>query len=367
MAVRKRLFTLIISFLLLALLAGCKKTEVTQTDQSPNQELRRILFVTDDVGAKDSALCWKLLQECAAKAQAQVTLLEVQYQADKASTALNQASEGLYDVVILDRLLGETATEWVRRNAGYYPEVSYLCLDVAPEELPQLNNVTWLLLDESAVYYFYGAMAALNSQSGTIAFWGAENGIRSENLFLAFYTGARQISPHIRALYFSSSRTAGSQEMQTTLNTVMEEQADVLCCQTGGDAAALLSLLDAGESSMFVLVGGTELTIEQLRQQETVLACSWFDVRTILVDLFDQCCTAGPTAELQRRTWSSGDIRLRRGVRYPGELSAESVELQRQVEQDARNGKLDTLLSAVLSDEERQQKIALAGNKGDTN
>lgn len=355
--------------LLLALpLTGCHSTASEPEDEVQDGQQRRLLFVTDDIEDPFSAMAWHGLQQQAADSGVQVTLLETQGQTDKASAALNQASEGLYDLVILDRLAGEAATDWVRRNAGYYPNVRYLCLDALLGEPAELENVTWLCWDDLSIYYIYGVLAALNSGSGTVAYLGGEAGPRSEQRFLAFYEGAARIQPELRALYIVLGAAPAEQDAAAAVQSVLQEQADVFCVQTPQAATMVQQLLQAQDGERtppqpLLLVGGDVRGEQSADDGEGLLATHAFQTQDVLQQALERCCANTLQGGLWLQSWQNEGVTLHKGQAYPGALQEEGLRRLAQMERDALEGKLDLLLERIVAAQDTQARITAAGEK----
>ncbi len=346
--------TLLAAFSLL--LTGCSRSVSVAADAQEEQGPRRLLFVTDDVAQPFSAQAWDALCEAAQAADAQVTLLEVQGQADKASTALNQASDSVYDLIILDRLAGDVASEWVRRNAGYYPSMHYFCLDAAPGETAKLENVSWLVWEDAAAYYICGVLAALNSERQTVAFLTEEGGSRAERRFLAFYAGASQQRAGIRALYVALGKAPGEHELTTALQQLKQEGADTVCTQLEDSSVALLEGLWEKQGSGWLLLGG-ETDLTALPQ---AMAAFDFQTSKILKRVLEQCCGGETPTGVQVLEMKNGSLLFMPGDSYPGALSQQEQELLERVKTDAYSGVLDELLPVETDAEVRQQRIAEA-------
>lgn len=364
----RRWAALLLVCLLAMGLAGCSSASRTPADEEETHQ-RRLLFVTDDIEEAFSAQAWQLLQTAAQKSGVQVTLLEVQGQADKASAALNQASEGLYDLVVLGRLSGETADDWVRRSAGYYPNVRYLCLDTAFSQPLEVENVTWLRWDDLAVYYLYGSLAALRSQSGTLAYFGAESGLRSERRFLAFYEGARRMNDQVRALYTTLGGAPSAQEAGAAVQNILQEDADVLCVQSADTAVLVQQLLgqqDPPPAALQenILAGGTLDNGETLAFSAPPLLGFVFDTQTILETVFADACADTLAAGGRVLSLQSDDLTLQPGPEDAG-LDQEDAARLETVRREAADGVLDTLLQQLLDEEDIQARITAAAERKD--
>lgn len=347
-------------FVQMMLLPGCGTVGTQQTQQQEEQAGYRILFVTDDIDAGFSSLAWELLRQEAELDGVQVTLLEVQGQADKASAALNQASEGLYDTVVLDRLAGETATEWVSRNAGYYPSVHYLCLDVALGESTNFDNVTYAEWDDTDLYYLFGVIAALNSGTGTVAFLGGENDVRSDNRYTAFCDGVSSQRSDVQALYYSLGAEPADDDTAMAAQQALQAGSDVLCTQIGAHVTAIDSVLHDSEKEVDLLVGGAEpAQIASFGGDVQLLASFSFKTWAVLQRLMEQCCEQRMPHGVYALNWENGSLTLQRTARYPGSLNENDIERCRKVEQAAREGVISPVLAADADPELLQNRILI--------
>lgn len=338
-------------------LTGCTVSETTLPPQTEDSQVQRILFVTDDVNVDTSLRAWELLQQEASQHNTQVTLMEVQSQKDKTSAALNQASEGLYEIIILDRLADEAAVEWVGRNAGYYPDVQYLCLDVAPGQKNSFSNVTYAVLDDTGLYYLYGTIAAMNSVQGELAFLGGENGARSEIDFLAFYKGAVAYQPEISVRYYPLGQLPTDAQITIAVEDALYQGVDAFCAQTQPVAVRTGEMLRGRNSKAVLLVGEAEPAKLTFGGNVQLLACFNFKNTWILSRLFLQCCEDRLVGGIRDFDWTNNSVLFQRGLRYPGNLEEDELEECQRVEQDVKSGLLMALTEKELQEEEINRQM----------
>ncbi len=350
--------------ILVLFLTSCARNTTSLPGADTTKTDKRALFVTDTIDSESSDYVWEILQKCAERYSYQLTLAEVQGQADKASATLNQASEGLYDIVIIDRLASEMAAEWVLRNAGYYPEVRYLCLDVAQEEETSFPNVTCVIWEDAAAYYYYGAMAALNCGENTVAFLAAEVGERAEMDFLAFYAGVTDVDNAVRALYYTLGSKPEAINIKTVVNSALDAGADVICLQRSAIADAVAEELMAREEQIHLLLAEPALSMEAEYTTENVLSHFSFHTDTLLEELFRDCFGGRLKSGDCSMAWLNGALAVETGSAYPGALTEEEQEVLRVVKRNARKNEISTLPDPAWTQEERQEKIQTAGETG---
>ncbi len=352
---------LLIVFLIAAmLLSGCSRRVIDQPENDTSGDGKQILFVTDSIADEGATFAWSVLTECAQNYHAQVTLAEVQKQVDKASATLNQASEGLYDIVILDDLAGDTATDWVLRNAGYYPDVHYVCLNAQNVPEPAFDNVTCVLWDDAALYSYFGALAALGSNSKTLAFFCREGSAGAELDFLAFYAGAAAVDTGIRAQYILLGSEPLKENVEAAIGNAVSSGVDVFCFRDNAAAQDALSVMKDLQINGAVLIGAEAGVQELVPEGETLLADFSFDVKEVITNLFARCCRGDLSSEAILVNWGSSAVQFSRGRAYSSLLSAEERTMAQELYRKAKTGRLTALPDGALSPEERQELIQLA-------
>ncbi len=351
-----------VMLLLVVLLTGCNVAIDTTPGGEEQEDTKRILFVTDDIGAEHSSLVWTTLQKWVEQYDYQITLAEVHEQADKASATLNQASEGLFDIIIMDRLTGELASEWVLRNAGYYPEVQYLCLDAAQPAEESFDNVTRVIWEDAEAYYYFGMMAAYNSRSGVVAFLGSETGERSEMDFLAFYAGAAVANESITALYYPLENDPVKTAVEMAVGNALTAGSDVFCIQDPAAAAVSAAELEKRYSRAYILQKGDIAALNEIAAKR-VLASFSFQTEDCLGKIFRECLGGRMKSGDQLLDWKEGALTVVNGEAYPG-LMNEDRQLELNILKNSiKIDSPETLPDPAMTQTERQEKIAAAGTK----
>ncbi|MBQ8610813.1 MAG: BMP family ABC transporter substrate-binding protein [Oscillospiraceae bacterium] len=344
--------------------SGCGKSAAVLTDESPDGEVCRILFVTDDIGEKRSSFIWELLQNAVDGNRVQATLTEVDGQADKTSATLNQVSEGVYDIVILDRLSGEQSLAWVQRNAGYYPDVHYICMDVGTLPEFDFDNVTGVVWKDAEAYCFLGAVAAVASKTGTVAFFAQPAGERAELDFLAFYEGAACVNENIRAQFYTVSSGARQEDLLVLAESAIASGADMFCLQNDS-LVELLSdvLISFGEQAedVYFLTGEEPAVRRFLHTDNRVILDFKFDSKQILTELINDCCQGEPLEKIILAGWENDRLQFEYGGAYAAILDAEARGKCVVLRQRIMSGELTEHLNEVLSQEDRHMLIQKAG------
>ncbi len=359
---RKVLGTVVTLLLLLVLLTGCNAAIDTMPGDEDQEDTKRILFVTDGISAESPSLVWTTLQKWVEQYGYQITLAEVHEQADKASATLNQASEGLFDIIIMDRLAGGLASEWVLRNAGYYPDVQYLCLDAAQPVETSFDNVTRVIWEDAEAYYYFGMMAAYNSRSDVVAFFGSETGVRPEMDFLAFYAGAAAANESITALYYPLENDPAKIAVETAVGNALSAGSDVFCIQDPTVAAIAAADLEKRYSRAYILQKGDIAALDESAAKR-VLAAFSFWMEGSLGKVFRECLSGRMQSGDLILGWEEGALTVVNGEAYPGLMNE---ELQLELNMLKNSMKIDspeTLPDPAMTQAERQEKISAAGTK----
>lgn len=343
--------------ILILLVTGCADAVDVVPGEEMKREEKHVLFVTDSVNAERSEFVWEILQNCTERYSCQLTLAEVQAQTDKTSATLNQASEGLYDIVVIDCLASELASEWVLRNAGYYPDVQYVCLDVAQKTGRDLSNVTCVVWDDAAAYYYCGAVAALNAENSTVAFLAAESGSRAEMDFLAFYAGAQAVNNSIRALYYPMSKVSGAADAVMILDDAIEEKASVVCLQSGAFANTVTEILSEKAADTYIVFAQTALSKKTEYRDENVLVNFSFQSDMLLRELLEKCLAGYLKTGDTSMNWFNGALTMENGAAYPGIMDEEQRDMLRTVRRTARKDEIPFMPDPAWTQEERQERI----------
>lgn len=346
--------------ILLLLTVGCTGNASDVSGSVETAETKHVLFVTDSVDTVSADYVWSILQSCAKRYSYRLTLAEVQGQADKTSATLNQASEGLYDIVVIDCLASELASEWVLRNAGYYPEVRYLCLDVAQKTDCRFSNVTCVLWDDAAAYYYCGAVAALNCTDDTIAFFAAESGNRAEMDFLAFYAGAEAVDRSVRALYYSMGKASEVAEVKAMAEDAVAKNASVVCLQSGVFSDAAAKTFAQTDTDIYLIGAQTALSEKAEYPNDGVLVRFAFHSDMLLKELFEQCFGGQLKSGDNSMNWFNGALTMENGGAYPGIMGEEQRDLLRTVRRIARKDEIPFMPDPSWTMEERQERIQTA-------
>lgn len=359
----RRITVIMLLLSLMVFLSGCgSSTEATHSDPEVTAN-RKILFVTDEITEKRSCEIWKLLQEAAEGRPAQVTLAEVNAQSDKTAATLNQASEGLYDTVILDKLSGEAASEWIKRNAGYYPEVRYLCLDVPVWQEQQPDNVMCIIWNDDPVYYLLGAVAAAGSRHASLAFLAQVAGERSERNFLAFYQGAISIVPEIKVQYIVTAEKASDEEIVAAAKKARMAGADLICLQNDDYIKPLQADAENHpedwEETYFV-AGDIPLAMKADHTTENLLLDAEYPTEQLLTVLFERCCREETDGGVIEMGLQEGKMSLSYGDVYSSLLDLDEKSACAAIKKKIIEGTLFVLSGAEISEEERQILIQKA-------
>ena len=349
------------------LLSGCGgRVDEIQSDQKTNTE-RKIMFVTDTIAEKRSFEIWKLLQSAAEGRAAQVTLAEVSAQSDKTAATLNQASEGLYDIVILDRLSEETAEEWLQRNAGYYPEVQYLCLDAQEAPAQQFDNVLYIVWDDSSAYYLLGAAAAAGSKNASLAFVAQAAGIRSELDFLAFYEGALLVDPAVRAQYIVAGGAVSNEEILNLAQKAKLTGTDLFCLQNDDYLTVLQQDAEAYPEeweNVYFLTGEIPLSPQTRHTAQNLLLDIQYPTEQLLTVLFERCCSEEAGNGIIEMSLREGKLLLSYGDMYSLLLDEREKSVCATLKKEIMESGYFTASDASMGQEERQLRIQqAAGSK----
>lgn len=359
----KRIICICLSLVLL-FLSGCGKSAEVMPDESKDHAVCRILFVTDDISENRSSFIWELLQNTVGGNQVQATLAEVNGQADKTSATLNQVSDGTYDIVILDRLSGEQSLAWVQRNAGYYPDTHYICLDAG--NLPDFgfDNVTGVVWKDVEAYCFLGAVAAIASKTGKVAFFAQPAGERAELDFLAFYEGAASVNPDIHAQFYTVSNSAQREDLHTLTESALAFGADMFCLQNDSLVELLSDVLisfNGKAENVYFLTGEEPAARQFLHTDKRVILDFKFDSKRVLTEIIKACCQAEPLEKTVLASWENDRLQFEYGSAYAAILDEEDRGKCVVLRQKIMSGELTGHLNETISQEDRQMMIQKAG------
>jgi basic membrane protein A len=163
--------------------------------------------------------------------------------AEITSAISNFAADGSFDLIIG---IGFTATDGITASATTYPNINFMIIDsVVP-----LPNVASVVFAEHEGSFLAGAMAAMVSETGDIAFLGGLN-IPLINKFLAGYRqGARYINEEIivRSTYAPNPSNpwgdlTGGKDVALVF---IEQGSDVIYAAAGGTG---IGVMDAAEEA----------------------------------------------------------------------------------------------------------------------
>lgn len=336
---------------------GCTRRAEQKDEEENSHEICRMAFVTDSVGEAATDATWTLLQQTAEECGVQLTLMEVQSQADKTSAALDQASDGLYDTVIVDRLSNEAGLEWLRKNAGYYPDIQYLCLDVQAGSAVSIENVSSVRWDTDAAYYFYGAFAALQSDTGTVAFLADESGARTERAFLYFYAGASEQDDAVRALYYTVGKETA--ELEKSLEAAITAEADVFCTVTQPVFDGISEHFAEQEDRPVILAA--DLSVRENVRQLPLTSGFSFAREALQKSVFRDCCSRALPPEGYIFDWPGGKLRVWYAEDYTSQVVEETRREIALLQQKVIAGQYADLPVEQWSEAEIQNRISAAG------
>jgi basic membrane protein A len=180
-----------------AALAGCGGGDGAGEAESGTDGAPYRVGLVFDVGGKgdrsfnDSA--WEGLQRASRDLPIAVSDFEPGQDADREVGLRKLAARG-FDLVIG---VGFLFTEAIRAVAADYPDVKFVLVDGVIEGLP---NVASLVFREQEGSFLVGAIAALESETGTLGFVGGMDVSLIHKFQAGYEAGARRVRPDVRIL-----------------------------------------------------------------------------------------------------------------------------------------------------------------------
>jgi basic membrane protein A len=163
----KKIYILMSAFILLAiLLSSCAQEAAPGEGDCASEDVFCIGLVTDVGEVDDKSFnqsAWEAVEKAEAELGAQVKYVETKDAKDYGANIALFADQN-YDVIVTVGFgLGEATLE----AAAKYPEVNFIGVDQFQGET--VANVTGLLFPEDQAGFLAGALAAMMSESGTVA------------------------------------------------------------------------------------------------------------------------------------------------------------------------------------------------------
>ena len=193
----KKLFFILAVFVIASLVLASCKTEATEEDCA-KEEVFCVGLVTDVGEVDDKSFnqsAWEGVKRAEAELGAIVNYVETKDAKDYAANIALFADKN-YDVIVtVGFALGEATIE----AAGKYPDVAFIGVDQWNDG--SVPNVTGLLFPEDKAGFLAGALAAMMSETGTIAAVLGTDLVPPVVAFKEGYeAGARYINPDINVI-----------------------------------------------------------------------------------------------------------------------------------------------------------------------
>jgi basic membrane protein A len=162
----KKFYVLMSMLLLVAMLLASCQSGATGEGDCASEDVFCVGLVTDVGEVDDKSFnqsAWEGVQRAESELGAQVKYVETKDAKDYQANIALFADEG-YDVIVtVGFALGEATVE----AAGKYPDVNFIGVDQF--QGAEVSNVTGLLFPEDKAGFLAGALAAMMSESGTVA------------------------------------------------------------------------------------------------------------------------------------------------------------------------------------------------------
>jgi basic membrane protein A and related proteins len=175
--------------------------------------------------------------------------LELQNDAQREQALRRFASQGANPIVVMsfmwESVLGPLAAE--------FPDTNFVVIDAVVDA----PNVQSILFDEHTGSFLVGALAALQSESGTIGFVGGMDVPLIHKFYCGYAQGARAVNPDITVTEAYTGTTPAAWNDPVTAGELarasIDQGSDVVFAAAGGSGLGVLqTMADAGAYSIGV-------------------------------------------------------------------------------------------------------------------
>lgn len=237
---KKTLTGLLAGVLLLTLFSGCTNTtQSSGTSSIDAPETTKVGLIIDMAGLGDKSIndqAYAGLKRAESELGVEIKLMEPK-DASQVFDMEQKLAESGYQMIINDAF---SMADAVTQAADQYKDVQFVILDTVIDK----DNVISATYQTHEGSFLAGAVAAMNSKSGTIGFVGGMQIPTIERYEVAYIEGAKYINPEIKILvkYIGNDATSWSDAAKGKALTedLASNSADVVFHAAGGSGLGVI-------------------------------------------------------------------------------------------------------------------------------
>lgn len=231
------------------LLVGCggdKKDDGGGDDKKTTSAIFVVGNALGDQSFIDST--WSGLQKAEQELGMKVTTNELNNAKDKYESAIQDAAESEYSVIVST---GMEMLEHVNKHAANYPDKKFLVVDIDTNAEIKADNILGIHYNQNEGDFMAGAVAAIKSKSGKIGFIGGMDSPVINDFLVGYIEGAQAINKDIKVAVSYVGSYGDPAKGGEFANTQINDGVDVLHPVAGGSGTGALT--KAAERKVFTI------------------------------------------------------------------------------------------------------------------